>query len=104
MALKDTNFKNSGQIWEILGNLRRASLREIAKDRPDSLRLMALSDSIGLFNKKMQMEMNHHFISVKKILKPEQIKKYNEMLLNIESGRGRKHDNQDDKVKKELSK
>ncbi len=98
---KDTNMKNSGEIWNQLVSLREASLLEIVSENPDTLRLAELSDSIGFFHKKIQKEMNRHFLSVRKILNPEQMPKFNEMILNMEKSEWRRHgrnrDNSDDR-------
>jgi hypothetical protein len=89
--LKDLNLKNSGEMWDKLTNLREATILEITKENTDTARLIQLSDSIGFYHKKMQLEMNRHFLSVKKTLKPEQITKFNEMILNMENGDWRRH-------------
>lgn len=89
--LKDINLRNSGEMWDKLTKLRESTLLEITSENPDTANLIRLSDSIGFFHKKMQIEMNRHFLSVKKILKPEQIEKFNEMILNMEKGDWRRH-------------
>lgn len=93
--LKDKNLKNSDSIWFCLGRLRELNQKELIKENHDTLRLSELTDSIGLFHKKMQMEMNHHFIEVKKILNPKQKNIYNEMILNINKKQWRNHNKHD---------
>jgi hypothetical protein len=82
--LKDLNVENTNEIWERLGNLRKATQIEITGTNPDTLKLALLSDSIGMYHKKMQMEMNRHFLATKKILNPDQIAKFNEMIINTD--------------------
>jgi hypothetical protein len=84
--LKDINSKNMDEIRLRISVLRESSKMEITNESPDTLKLMQLADSLGLYHKKMLIEMNRHFLSVKKILEPAQIKKYNEMLRNINKG------------------
>ena len=67
--LKDQNLKNSGEMWDKLTNLREATILEITKENTDTARLVQLSDSIGFYHKKMQLEMNRHFLSVKENIK-----------------------------------
>jgi hypothetical protein len=81
--LKDLNKKNTDEIWLHINKLMEATQLEITNEKPDSLKLNSLVDSIGEYHKKMQMEMNRHFFAVKKILKPDQISKFNEMILNL---------------------
>jgi hypothetical protein len=89
--LKDQNMKNSDTIWHNLSRLRDKSQLELVKENPDTIKLQQLSDSIGMFHKGMQMEMNRHFIEVKKILEPNQKKIYNEMILNLGKNQWKNH-------------
>jgi hypothetical protein len=86
-ALKDTNIKLSNEIWNHISKLREASNLELSSLNPDTVKLNQLADSLGFYHKKMILDMNHHFLSVKKILNPTQLEKYNNMLRNIEKGR-----------------
>jgi flagellar basal body-associated protein FliL len=88
---KDTNIKNSDEIWNHLVRLRQSALLEITSENPDTVRLSELSDSIGIYHKRMQKEMVRHFLSVKKTLKKDQIPKFNEMILNMEKREWRRH-------------
>jgi hypothetical protein len=90
--LKDQNMRNSDSIWQNLSRLKDLNQSELTKDNPDSLQLLQLSDSIGLFHKRMQLEMNRHLIEVKKILDPNQKKIYNEMILNLGKNQWKNHD------------
>ena len=90
--LKDVNTSNSDSIWHRLSKLKERTHLEITKTDPDSIKLLQLSDSIGFFHMKMQMEMNRHFLEVKKILNSDQIVKYNQMILNIDTRQNRNHD------------
>jgi hypothetical protein len=91
--LKDINIKNSDEIMNHLTKLREASQFEITIEKPDSLKLVQLADSIGICAKKIQLEMNRHFLEVKKILRPNQLIKYNEMILNIDKKQWGDHNN-----------
>jgi hypothetical protein len=90
-VIKDSNYASTNIIWEKLMKFRNASLIEISLENPDTIKLIEISDSIGMYHKKMQIEMNRNFLSVKKLLRPEQLLKYNEMLLNMDKGEWRHH-------------
>jgi hypothetical protein len=89
--LKDLNLKNTDSIWEQMVKLRELTQKEITKANPDSLRLIQMADTIGLLHRSMQLEMNRHFLAVKKILDPNQLIKYNEMIKNIDRKGYNKH-------------
>jgi hypothetical protein len=82
--LKDINIKNTDSIWTRMEKLRELTQSEITKENPDSLSLIHMADTIGFLHRSMQLEMNRHFIAVKKILLPDQLVKYNEMIRNID--------------------
>jgi len=93
--LKDLNSKNSNNIWVHISQLRASTTLELTSEKPDTIKLMQIADSLGFYHKKMLLEMNHHFLSVKKILDPAQIVTYNEMLRNIDKGGWNNRDNRD---------
>lgn len=92
-GLKDYNISKTNEIMDSLSHFRAATQEEIIKENPDSLKLLELADSIGLYHKKMQIEMNRHFLATKKILKPEQVSKFNEMMINLNKKHNRNTSN-----------
>jgi len=89
--LKDVNIKNSTAIWEDIARFRRAINMEITKENPDTIWLLQCADSTGYYHKKMQIEMNRHFMAVQKILDKSQLERYNIMIQNIDNREWAKH-------------
>ncbi len=83
--LKDMNIENSAEVWNHLVKFRESNIQEITSPNPDTTRLKELADSIGLYHSKMQLEMNRHYLSVKMILHPDQVSKFNEMIKHADN-------------------
>jgi hypothetical protein len=59
-------------ISQKLSRSKKDIITEINKENPDSIILLMLSDSIGQQHKFINIEMNRHFLAIKKMLGPEQ--------------------------------
>lgn len=82
--MMDENFRKTEKNIEKIKVYKKEIISEINKEKPDSLVLMMLSDSIGEQHRQINMKMNRHFLSVKQMLEPDQQLKLNELLLRME--------------------
>ncbi len=91
--LKDINMQKSRDLWKQINQKRELTFKEYCKENPDTALLMQLSEDIGNLHKEVHREMIRHFNEVEKILTPEQLILFREMLCKMaeHKGRGRNH-------------
>ena len=96
-GLKDKNLENVDTFVKKIQHYKKEIIAEINKEVPDSLLLLKLSDSIGTQHMLIQIEMNRHFLAIKTMLEPSQIKKFEKLLNRMDEryrpGRKRKYRN-----------
>lgn len=76
----DKNFANSKIAMDNISRIKNNIIQEIFSDKPDTVKISQLCDSIGFYNIRVQQEMNRHLFDVKKILDTAQ---QNKLKLNL---------------------
>lgn len=81
--LKDLNIQKSQDLRKQINQKRELTFKEYCKENPDTVLLKQLSEDIGALHKELHREMIRHFNEVEKILTPEQLKQFREMLCKM---------------------
>jgi hypothetical protein len=88
----DKNFSNSKIAMDNISRIKNNMIQEIFSDKPDTVKIGQLCDSIGFYNVRVQKEMNRHLFDVKKILDTAQ---QNKLKLNLIQKNKRTWDKED---------
>ncbi len=78
--LRQENISKTEQYANKIRFFKSKIIDELTNENTNNVILSQLADSVGMQNKLLQLEMNNHFIRVKKILDVEQIDKFNKFM------------------------
>ena len=79
----DKNFSNSKVAQENISRIKNNIINEIFSEKPDTAIINQYCDSLGLYNVKVQLEMNRHLFDVKKILDTTQQNRLKRNLMQL---------------------
>jgi hypothetical protein len=79
----DENFMRTKLMQDKIGNCKRKILEQTISDKPDTLLMNRLCDSLGYYHCLMQKGMNKHFLGMMTILDSTQKEKLKKTLIRM---------------------
>jgi len=82
-TFRELKRENARRIRKIVDSLqvKRSEMKvELAKPEPDEEKLRQIASEIGHLHKELKLSTIDHFMTMKKVLNPEQMEHFNEMI------------------------
>jgi hypothetical protein len=80
--LQDAHFRRADSLQRKMKDLNRAMFEQIFTCEPDSVRIRALSDSIGVFRAEFERMVVAHFEEVKQLCAPGRYERLRRMIFD----------------------
>lgn len=101
-TIRDDFKESSSFYFGEIAEYEKEIFEQMSTSEPDTVRLLAIADSIGILHSAVRKESIRHLLEIKKITTPEQFKMLNERMQNRMMRQGWQHREGHDKKSKKF--